>query len=264
MRRSERRETRPPAAAFIEGARHDHAPCEEGQEGGRATVAHSPGEKFEAPTPSDSRARRTRAFISQVKRPIQPAQDGTAVSTPHAPRLKRSALKSYVRAVPSRGRGARPPADQASQEGLRRAQFPVSPDPIKTPSKSCKAVFRRAQIPSRPTPALRNNFEKKKPFEVQNPQAMATYVPEVARLTCNTGSNSRLRMTERGMTEDEHNRGQGPSPIGSRRIFTSHIRDPCGCHVSGIPSREASSPWNLTNGSDIHRDCPRVLFEMCP
>ena len=157
LRRSERKETKPPAAAFIEGAHHDHAPCEEGQEGGRATVAHSPGEKFEASTPSDSRAPRTRAFISQVKRPIHPARDGTAVSTPHAPRLKRSALKSYVRAVPSRGRGARPPADQASQEGLRRAQF--SPRP--TPSRNCKAVSRRAQIPSRPTPTLQNEFEKK-------------------------------------------------------------------------------------------------------
>ena len=160
LRRSERKESKPPAAAFIEGARHDHAPCEEGQEGGRATVAHSPGEKFEAPTPSDSRARRTRAFISQVKRPIQPARDGTAVSTPHAPCLKRSALKSYVRAVPSTGRGARPPANQASQEGLRRTQFSVSTDPIKTPSESCKAVSRRAQIPSRPTPTLQNESEK--------------------------------------------------------------------------------------------------------
>ena len=132
-----------------------------------------------------------------------------------------------------------------------------------TPSENCKAVSRQVQIPSHPTPTLQNEFEKK-PFEAQNPQAMATYVPEVARLTCDTGPNSRLRMTERGMTEDEHNRGQGPSPTGNRRIFTSHIRGPCGCQVSGIPSREASSPWNLTNGSDIHHDCPRVLFEMCP
>ena len=83
--------------------------------GRKATVVHSPpGEKFEAPTPFDSRARRTRALISQAKRPIRPGRDGTAVSSPRAPRLKRSALKSYVRAVPSRGRGARPPADQAS------------------------------------------------------------------------------------------------------------------------------------------------------
>jgi len=104
----------------------------------------------------------------------------------------------------------------------------------------------------------------KKAFRGPKSQAMATYVPEVARLTCDTGSNSRLRMNERGMTGDEHNRGQGPNPTGSRRIFASHIRDPCGCHESGIPSREASSPRDLTNGSDIHRDCPRVLFEMCP
>jgi len=48
---------------------------------------------------------------------------------------------------------------------------------------------------------------------------MATYVPEVARLTYDTGSNSRLRRTERGMTEDEHNRGHGPTPLEDRRIF---------------------------------------------
>jgi len=89
---------------------------------------------------------------------------------------------------------------------------------------------------------------------------MATYDPEVARLTHKLGSNSRLRMTEQGMTEEEHNRSHGPTPLWDRRIFTSHIRDPRGCHASGIPSREAPSPRNLTNGSDIHRDRPRVLL----
>jgi len=64
------------------------------------------------------------------------------------------------------------------------------------------------------------------------------------------------------MTEDEHNRGHGPSPSGGRRIFASRIRDPCGCHASGIPSREAPSPRNQVNGSDIHRDCPRVFWDV--
>ena len=77
--------------------------------GRKATVVHSPpGEKFKAPTPFDSRARRTRALISQAKRPIRPVRDGTAVSSPHAPSLKRCAPKSHVRAVPSRASGARP------------------------------------------------------------------------------------------------------------------------------------------------------------
>jgi len=62
------------------------------------------------------------------------------------------------------------------------------------------------------------------------------------------------------MTEDEHNRGHGLNPSKGRRIFVIRIRDPDGCHASGIPSREASSPRNLTNGSDIHRDCPRVFL----
>jgi len=133
----------------------------------------------------------------------------------------------------------------------------VSPDPLLTPSKKVQGGFRRAQIPSRPTLILQSN---PKTFRGKNPQAMATYVPEVARLTYKAGSNSRLRITERGMTEDEHNRGRGPSPLGGRRIFASRIRDPCGCHASGIPSREAPSPRNLANGSDIHRDCPRVFL----
>jgi len=195
----------------------------------------------------------------QVKRPVRLGHNGTAVSTPHAPRLKRSALKSYVRAVPSRASSARPPADQGRRavsvgHGLRLARPPANPE------RKSQGGSRRAQIPSRPTPILQTSL--KKPFEAKNPHAMATYVPEVARLTCKTCSNSRLRMTERGMIEDEHNRGQGSSPIGGRRIFTSHIRDPCGCHASGIPSREAPSPRDLANGSEIHRDCPRVFSDM--
>jgi len=226
--------------------------------GKRATVAHfTPGEKFEAPTPSDSHARRTRTLISQAKRPIRSGHNGTAVSSSHVPRLKRSVLKSHVRAVPSRASGARPPADQGRRavpvgRSLRLARPPANPE------RKSQGGSRRAQIPSRPTPTLQTSL--KKPFEAKNPEAVATYILEVARLTCKTGSNSRLTMTERGMIEDEHNRGQGPSPIGSRRIFSSHIRDPCGCHASGIPSREASSPRNLTNGSDVHRDCPRVFL----
>ena len=48
---------------------------------------------------------------------------------------------------------------------------------------------------------------------------MATYVPKVARLTHPVGSNSRLKITEQGMTEDEHNRGHGPSPTEAQRIL---------------------------------------------
>ena len=133
----------------------------------------------------------------------------------------------------------------------------VSPDPHTNPELKSQAGSRRAQIPSRPTATLQTS--SKKPFEAKNPQAMAAYVLEVARLTHKLGSNSRLRITERGMTEDEHNRGHGPTPLEDRRIFASRVRDPYGCRVSGIPSREASSHQNLANGSDIHRDCPRVF-----
>jgi len=244
-------------AAFIERAYHGHTACVEDQRKKRATVTRfPPGEKLEAPTPSNSHARRTRTLNSQVKRRIQTGYNGTAVSTPHAPRLKRSALKSYVRAVPSRASGARPPADQGRKavpvgHRLRLAR------PLADPERKSQGGSRWAQILSRPTPILQTNL--KKPYRAKNPQAMATYVPEDVRLTCKTGSNSHLRMTEQGMIEDEHNRGQGPSPIGGRRIFTSHIRDPCGCHASGIPSWEAPSHRNLANGSDIHRDCPRVF-----
>ena len=54
---------------------------------------------------------------------------------------------------------------------------------------------------------------------------MATYIPEVVRLTHQMGSNSRLRMTEQGMSEDEHNRGHGPSPPrGSAQLCQSYPR----------------------------------------
>ena len=98
-----------------------------------------------------------------------------------------------------------------------------------------------------------------KPFKVKIPRLRPLTFQRLRRLTCKAGSNSHLRITERGMTEDEYNRGRGPNPSGGWRIFTSHIRDPCGCHASGIPSREALSPRDLANGSDIHRDCLRVF-----
>ena len=182
MRRSSRKGTKSPATAFIEGARHGHNACAEGQAGRRATVAHfPPGEKFEAPTPSDPHARCTRALISQAKRPIRLGHNDTAVSSPHAPLLKRSALKSYVRAVSSRASGARPPADQSRGavsigHRLRLARPPTNPE------QKSQGGSRQARIPSRPTPILQTNL--KKPFRAKNPQAMATYVPEVARLTC--------------------------------------------------------------------------------
>ena len=112
----------------------------------RATVAHSPpGEKFEAPTPSDSRARRTRALISQAKRPIQPGRDGTAVSSPHAPRLKRSALKSYVRTVPSRQVTLDPLLTKVAERSPSGTDS-VSPDPVLTPSQNRKAVLVRREF----------------------------------------------------------------------------------------------------------------------
>ena len=170
-----------------------------------------------------------------MRRHIRPGHNGTVVPTPHASRLKRGTLKSYVRAVPSRASSARPPA---------------------APEPSSRAVpFGRGLRLDRPR--RRNQSETSRG---KNPQAMATYVLEVARLTHQMGSNSRLRMTKEGMTEDEHNRSHGPSPLGDRRVLTSRIRGPCGCHVSGIPSREAPSPQNLSNGFDIHRDCPRVFL----
>ena len=178
--RSERKETIPTAAAFIEGGEPRPRPCEEGQarERERATVAHS-GEKLKAPTPSNSRARRTHALISQAKRPIQQGRDGTAVSSPRAPRLQRSALKSYVRAVPSRGRGARPPADQASQEGHRRTQFPTRP----TPSRPRAEVARWSPVGHRfrlaRPPTLQNEAEKK---SLSRPKIPRPWPPTFQRL----------------------------------------------------------------------------------
>ena len=156
-----------------------------------------------------------------------------------------------------------PPRTKRRGEVFVELKIPSRPTPSRPRAKVARrfSVGRRSRLVT--TPTLKNESEKSL-SRPKNPQAMATYVPEVARLTCDAGSNSRLRITERGMTGDEHNRGQGLNPTGSRRIFASHIQDPRGCHVSGIPSREASSPRNLANGSDIHRDCPRVLFEMCP
>ena len=93
--------------------------------------ALAPGEKFKAPAPSDSHARRTRALILQVKCHFQSGRSGTTVSTPHAPRLKRGALKKYVGA--SRASGARPPADQGRRavsvrRGLRLARPLADPE----------------------------------------------------------------------------------------------------------------------------------------
>ena len=52
---------------------------------------------------------------------------------------------------------------------------------------------------------------------------MASYGPEVVRLTHKMGSNSRLRMTERGMTGDEPERGHGLSPKRAQHVPTSHV-----------------------------------------
>ena len=61
----------PPVAAFIEGADHGHTIYTKDRGGKeQPSPAPSSGEKFEAPTPSDSHARHTRALISQVKRRV--------------------------------------------------------------------------------------------------------------------------------------------------------------------------------------------------
>jgi hypothetical protein len=253
------KEIRTPAAAFIEGARRSHTSRIEDQWGKeQPSPAPWSGEKLEAPTSFDSHARCTRALNLHMRRHIRPVHNGTVVSTPRASRLKRGTLKSYVRVVPSRASGARPPAnpEQELQGGLRRAQILSRPTPWcphVAPEISSKAVSVRRRL------RLARPYGRSKTFRGKKPQAMATYVLEVARLTHKVGSNSRLRITERRMTEDEHNRGHGQTPLGDRRIFTSCIRDPCGCHATGIPSREAPSPRNLENGFDIHRDCPRVF-----
>ena len=140
LRRSRRKETKSPAATFIEKTHRGHTACTEDQGGKRETVARfTAGEKFEAPTPSVSHARRTRTLISQAKRPIRSGHNGTAVSIPHAPRLKRSALKSYVRAVPSRASGARPPADQGHKAVSVGHSFHLA-RPLLTPSENRKVV----------------------------------------------------------------------------------------------------------------------------
>ena len=63
----------------------------------------------------------------------------------------------------------------------------VSPDPLLTPSENHKAVpIGRRFCLARPRYCKQS---LKSPFEAKNPQAMAAYVPEVARLTYKTGSN---------------------------------------------------------------------------
>ena len=122
----------------------------------RATVAHSPpGEKFEAPTPSDSHARRTRALISQVKRPVRSGHDVTAVSSPHAPRLKRSALKSYVGWFLPKQEALDPPLTKVAGRSPSGADS-ISPDPY-WPRARLQGGSCRAKIPSRSTPILKSN-----------------------------------------------------------------------------------------------------------
>jgi len=94
LRRSERKETKSPATAFIEGTPHGRNAhnCAEGRAGRRTTVAHfPPGEKFEAPTPSDSHARRTRAlnFAGETSRPIRAQRHGRFESPRAAPQKER-------------------------------------------------------------------------------------------------------------------------------------------------------------------------------
>ena len=142
LRESRRKEIKAPAAAFIEGARHSHISRTEDRWGKeQPSPAPWSGENLEAPTSPDFDAYCTRALISQVKRRIRPGHNGTVIPTSHASRLKRGALKSYVRAVPSRTSGARPPADP---EQCRRAvsvgrRLHLARPPI-DPEQDCKVV----------------------------------------------------------------------------------------------------------------------------
>jgi len=128
--------------------------------------APSPGEKIKAPTPSDSHARRTRALISQVKRPVRSGHNGTAIYTPHVPRLKRSALKRYVRAVPSRASGARPPADQGRKAVSVGRRFRLARS-LADPEQKIARRFPSGADSVSPDPNTTNKSEK--PFEVRNP-----------------------------------------------------------------------------------------------
>ena len=146
MRKSSRKGTKSPAAAFIGEARQSHTARAVVQGGKKSTVARfTLGEKFEAPTPSISHARRTRTLISQAKHPIRSRHDGTAVSSPHAPRLKRSALKSYVRTVPSRQVTLDPLLTKVAGRSPSGTDS-VSPDPVLTPSQNRKAVLVRREF----------------------------------------------------------------------------------------------------------------------
>ena len=132
--REQEERNQPPATAFIRSAPRPRRPRRRprGKKSNHRPLPHQV-KKFEAPTPSDSQARRTRALISQVKRRVWSGHNGTAVSTPHAPRLRRSAVKRYVRAVPSRASDARPPANQSRRvvsvgRRLRLARPPIDPE----------------------------------------------------------------------------------------------------------------------------------------
>jgi len=119
----------------------------------------------------------TRALNLRAKRHFWLRHNGAVVPTPHTSCLKMGALKSYVRVVPSKASGARPP---------------VTPEPR----------IRAAH------PAATNL----KPLEVKIPRPWPPTILEVARLTHQVGSNSRLKITEQGMTKGENNRGHGPNP----------------------------------------------------
>jgi len=113
--------------------------------------APSPGEKFEMPTSPDSHARRTRALISQVKRRVRSGHNGTVVLTLHARCLKRSALKRYVRVVPSEASSARPPTDQSRRAVSIGRRFHLAQPPADSEQKLQGGLY-RVQIPSRLTP----------------------------------------------------------------------------------------------------------------
>jgi len=149
LRESRREVIEAPAAAFIEGAHRGHTACTKDQGGKeQASLAPSPGEKFETPTSPDSHTRRMHALISQVKRRVRSGHNGTAVLTPHARRLKRSTLKRYVKAVPSRASGARPPADQSRRVVSVGHRFRLARPPV-NPEQKLQGGFCQVQILSR-------------------------------------------------------------------------------------------------------------------
>ena len=86
---------RAPSSRFYRRERAMTTPYEEGQ-AGREQPSPTQAKKLEAPTPSDSRAHRTRALNSQAKRPIQTgARRHSRFESPRAAPQKERPEKLY-------------------------------------------------------------------------------------------------------------------------------------------------------------------------